>query len=290
MTQSTQPTTKIAPSIATGWRDNLGAAISHPEVIAKAAQSRIVLLGEQHDRYEIHRWQLHVAAGLAAHRPIVMGFEMFPAHLDPILADWVAGELTEAEFLSRSEWGTVWGFAADLYLPLFRICREMGWPMRGLNVARSLVRRVGAEGWESIPEAEREGLTPARPSPEAYRRFIFDLTGGVRPGRLAQSHDDPAFDRFIRAQEVWDRAFATNLAKAAADFPAALVIGIIGMGHLQFGGGVSWQLRDLGVTDVAVLLPHHSTAPLPQPEAADYHFTLVAEPPDPHQAETKVAR
>lgn len=243
------------------WRIAGRPDCAHAEAIAWLADGDAVLLGERHDRADHHRWQLQVAAGLLSHRALVMGFEMFPARLDRVLAEWVAGELTEAAFLERAEWGTVWGFPAHLYLPLFHFCREAGVPMIGLNCRRDLVREVGAGGWAAVPEEAREGLTPARPSPPAYRQFVFDLTGGPRPGRAAQSPDDTAFDSFLRAQEVWDRAFATRIAAATARPGAPLVVGIIGMGHLQWGGGVPWQLADLGIDRVRVALPETPCAP-----------------------------
>lgn len=269
---------------APGWTQG-GQPVAHDRLIAALAQAPAVLLGEQHDRADHHRWQLHVAAGLAAHRPVVMGFEMFPARLDPVLADWVAGRLDEDSFLTRAEWGTVWGFAAELYLPLFRFCREMAVPMVGLNVARELVRAVGVGGWGAVPEDQRQGLTPARPSTATYRRFIFDLTGGGRPDRKAATPDDPVFDRFVRAQEVWDRAFATHILRATRRPGAPLVIGIIGMGHLQFGGGVPWQLADLGLQGARVLIPETAGAPVP-PGAADAVFSLPVLSPSaqPHMA------
>jgi uncharacterized iron-regulated protein len=274
----------VSPPGTALWRDAGGAEIAHHALMACVAGAAVVLLGEQHDRADHHRWQLHVAAGLAAHRRLVLGFEMFPARLDPVLAEWVAGALDEASFLDRAEWGTVWGFPAELYLPIFRFCREMRIPMVGLNVRRELVRAVGKGGWESVPAAEREGLTPARPSPPPYRRFIFELTGGARPGREATGPDDPAFDRFVRAQEVWDRAFATRIAGAAARHADALIVGIIGMGHLQFGGGVPWQLADLGIRDVRVLLPVPAGAAMPEPGAADAACRLPPLPDVPQAA------
>lgn len=259
----------------TGWTTDRG-PIAWPDLMADLARAPAVLLGERHDRADMHRWQLHVAAGLAAHRPIVLGFEMFPARLDPVLADWVASRIdTEEAFLARTDWPAVWGFAADLYLPLFRFCREAGVPMVGLNVRRDLVRAVGAGGWPAVPVADREGLDPARPSPPAYRRFIFELTGGAQPDRAAQSPEDPAFDRFLRAQEVWDRAFATHIARAAQRPDQPLVVGIIGMGHLQCGGGVSWQLADLGLPGARVLIPH-DPGNRPAPGAADAAYELPA--------------
>ncbi|ADO42460.1 ChaN family lipoprotein [Ketogulonicigenium vulgare] len=251
------------------WTNAAGARLTHAGLIHQMAPAPAVLLGERHDRADHHLWQMHVIAGLAAHRPVVVGFEMFPARLDPVLAEWVRGALSEAEFLERAAWGTSWGFPSDLYMPIFRLCRDLRLPMVGLNVPRALVRAVGAHGWDGVPQAEREGLTPAAPSPMAYRAFIFELTGGAREGRAAKSADDPAFDRFLRAQEVWDRAFATHILRAARAHPGAQVIGVIGMGHLQHGGGVSHQLADLGLPGSRVLLPVAEGDTMPAPGAAD---------------------
>jgi len=248
-------------------------ALTPASVYAEMARSAVVLLGETHDRAGIHRWQLHVAAGLLAHRPLVMGFEMFPARLDHVLSDYVAGRLDEATFLDKAEWGTVWGFPAELYLPIFRFCRETGTPMLGLNCRRGLVSEVGKGGWDNVPEADREGLTPARPSPEAYRRFIFDLTGGVRPGRKAMDAMDTSFDAFIRAQEVWDCAFATRLA-AAVRPEGPLLVGIIGQGHLKYGGGVPWQLRDFGVDNACVAVTDQISDPIQPEGSADFVYRL----------------
>jgi len=48
---------------------------------------------------------------------------------------------------------------------------------------------------------------------------------------------------------------AEALAAARRQRPDALVVGIIGRGHLEYGYGVPHQLADLGIPDAAVLLP-----------------------------------
>lgn len=256
------------------WFDQDGAAVDPQAVIRRAISAQVVLLGERHDRADHHRWQLHVAAALAASRPVTLGFEMFPARVDPILADWVAGGLTEAAFLRQVEWDNVWGFPPALYMPLFRFCREMDISMVGLNVPRDLVRAVRLSGWDGVSPDLKEELTRPAPSPAIYRKLIFDLTGGRRPGRKAQSPDDPVFDSFVAAQEVWDRAFATRL--AAITRTTRLAIGIMGMGHIQFGGGVPWQLRDLGIDNCFVAIPADKGT-MPDFSAADATMLL------PHQ-------
>ena len=69
------------------------------------------------------------------------------------------------------------------------------------------------------------------------------------------------------AQGVWDRAFATRILAASRRPENPLVVGIIGIGHLQFGGGVPWQLADLGLRPVHTLIAADADA-LPAPGAA----------------------
>ncbi|MCK7515243.1 MAG: ChaN family lipoprotein [Desulfobacterales bacterium] len=66
-------------------------------LVAAMAQREAVLLGEQHDDADHHRWQLQMLAALHAQRPnMVIGFEMFPRRVQPALDRWVAGELHDA--------------------------------------------------------------------------------------------------------------------------------------------------------------------------------------------------
>ncbi|KAA0968139.1 ChaN family lipoprotein [Aureimonas fodinaquatilis] len=238
------------------WIDVPGAhVVPHEEALRKAACQPAILLGETHDDAAVHRWQLHVAAGLLAlGKNIALGFEMFPRRVQPVLDLWVADRLSPEEFLEQSGWGKVWGFPAELYWPLFHFCRQFRVPMRALNCERPLVSNVGKLGWEAIGDVEREGITPAKPATDAYRRYLFGLAGPRNVAGRPASPDAPEFDRFVRAQQTWDRAFACRIAETLAELQNHLVIGIIGRGHLEYGHGTPFQLRDLGV-ESSILLP-----------------------------------
>jgi uncharacterized iron-regulated protein len=243
--------------VATWLDPDSGALLDHVDLMQEVSQSNVLLLGETHDRYDIHRWQLHVCAAMRSLRnDIAIGFEMFPRRLQPVLDDWVAGKLDQQAFLEVAEWGKVWGFAAELYLPIFHFCREFAVPMLALNCYRELVTRVGKEGWDAILLDERDGLTPSANATPAYRQYLFDITGGGSPARKVTAPQAPEFDRFLRAQQTWDRAFACNIAKARATDKPPLVIGIIGRGHLEYGHGTPFQLTDLGIDKVTTLLPN----------------------------------
>jgi uncharacterized iron-regulated protein len=133
-----------------------GREIAQGALLREVANSQAVLLGETHTVYEIHRWQLQVTTVLHALRPnIAVGFEMFPRAKQGVLDDWVAGKFSTEAFLQAVDWPTVWGYDANLYLPLLHFCRQQQVKMLALNCHRPLVTRVGKEGWAAIPEDER---------------------------------------------------------------------------------------------------------------------------------------
>lgn len=246
---------KSGPCGATGeWRmpDDKTTPPTDPQaLIERLARQQVVLLGEMHDSAEDHRWQLHVLAQLHSRQPkLALGLEMFPRRLQPILDQWVAGELAEDEFLKRSEWDTVWGYDAALYLPLLHFARMHRLPMLALNIERSLADMIGKQGWENVPETQKEGISrPAAPS-GAYLKILRQ----VFEHHPAKARGESNFPRFVEAQTVWDRAMAEGIAQHLNKVPGSLVVGIIGAGHVRHGHGVEHQLRALGIEAVAGLM------------------------------------
>ncbi|WP_341649741.1 ChaN family lipoprotein [Thauera humireducens] len=188
-------------------------------LVASMAKREVVLLGEQHDDADHHRWQLQMLAALHAQRPdMVIGFEMFPRRVQPVLDRWVAGELSERQFLDQVEWDKVWSMPAELYLPLFHFARLNRVPMVALNVEQGLTRSIATRGWDDVPEAEREGVGRAAEPPSAYVDFLFDIHrehARMRGrGDKEASRDEPAFRNFVESQLAWDRAMAEALVAA----------------------------------------------------------------------------
>lgn len=257
-----------------------GNAVAPDQIMRSAAETGIVLMGENHASLEHHRWQAQTLAGLHALKPyMTIGFEMFPRTVQSALDRWSSGELSQAAFLTESRWSEVWGFDADHYMPLFDLARQNRLPMLALNVDRSLVGRIGREGWSAVPKGERQGVSKPAPASEAYKdslaRVFMTKMQHATPGGSWGEHNDSSqqkadykpeitvetvmamesFTRFVEAQLVWDRAMAEALLTAKRADPERLVVGVMGSGHLDGGHGVPHQLAAMGWTDVSVLLP-----------------------------------
>jgi hypothetical protein len=232
--------------------------------MADLAERDVLLLGEIHDSEAHHIWQLQVIAAMHGLRGnIVIGMEMLPRSVQPILDKWVANELTPEAFLQLSNWYDYWQFDADLYMPILQFARINRIPVMAINVDRSLVVSVREQGWAAIEPSKRSGITDPAPVSSGYLDLLaatFGLhsahgSGESKNPSAGEVKTDPRFLRFVEGQSLWDRAFAQGLAEAWQRDRDALVIGIMGSGHVVFGYGVANQLADLGVQDVGTAAP-----------------------------------
>jgi uncharacterized iron-regulated protein len=238
-----------------GWQVPDGDALEATTLFDRLSQDQVVLLGERHDSAPHHRWQLDTLQALFARRPaLVVGLEMFPRRVQPVLDAWVRGELSEDEFLRRTDWNNAWRFDAALYLEIFRFARDRHIPMQALNVDGALVRAVRRNGFAGVPEGQREGISAPAPASAGYIAWLGGIFSQHAHG-FAVKADDARVARFVETQLLWDRAMAQGLQQALAQHPGALVVGLMGSGHLVHGYGVPHQLANLGVRRQATLLP-----------------------------------
>lgn len=228
------------------------------------ANSRTFLLGEHHDNAEHHRWQLQMVTALHIKKQdIRLGLEMFPRKAQPILDQWVAGELTEQEFLKAVNWAEYWRFDPDLYMPIFHYARMNKIPMHALNVERSLIQQVGKLGWDNVSEDIKEGVSKAAKASRGYQELLANvfMQHGSKHGDGDSTEDieniiaQPGFQRFVESQSVWDRAMAEVIAEVKKDHPDSTMISIVGSGHMMYFFGIPEQLTALGVERPTVLIP-----------------------------------
>ena len=267
-------------AVAGRWLEpSTGKVLDASHLLSRLSKKAVVLLGESHMVNEHHLWQAQTLSGLLAYkRNLAVGFEMFPRHTQETLDEWAKGTLSESSFLKKVGWNKVWVYDSDFYMPLFNIVRQNRLSMIAINVDRKLISRVGSEGWKAVPLAERKGLTDPRPASTAYRQTLAEIYELKRQHgsstveqpdtdevpkeeeseaktSLSEVMESEGFARFVDAQLTWDRAMAEALWKVRKNNPDTLITGVLGRGHIEHRYGVPHQLEDLGIRDVAVLLP-----------------------------------
>ena len=120
-------------------------------LLERLADKRVVFVGESHDRYEDHLNQLAIIAGLQAQgKDLAIGMEFFQQPFQPHLDAFVAGEMSEADFLRQTEYFERWRFDYRLYRPILRFARDNRIPLVALNLEKEITDQVGDGGIASL--------------------------------------------------------------------------------------------------------------------------------------------
>jgi uncharacterized iron-regulated protein len=223
------------------------AEISLEQAAGKFPSPGIVYVGEFHDNAAHHAAQLAVIQSLDKRkRPIAVGLEMFQHIEQSILDAWVAQALSEEEM--RRAFARNWSNDWYLYRDIFMYCRERNIPMIGLNVPRSITRKVAQNGFESLTPEEIGKLPPivCRVDRE-YEEFLRRVLG---------SHgSESGFRRFCEAQLVWDTAMAIYTLEYLKNHPAHTVVVLTGMIHAWKKAAPEQAARENADVEQAVIQP-----------------------------------
>lgn len=242
---------------------NLDAPLRLDTLVSQLASKRVVFVGETHDRYDNHLNQLAIIRRLHQLDPnLVIGVEYFEQRVQPKVDDYIAGRITEDEFLRATDYFRTWGYDYRLYAPIFRFAREQHIPVRALNVPGSLPSAVAKVGIAGLSAQQRASL-PAdmQPADEAYKarlREAFELHQGAKPG---------AFDHFVEAQLVWDEGMAASAASYLNANPDRRMIILCGAAHVAFGSGIPSRLERRTHASYAIVLNSGEEI---EPHIADY--------------------
>jgi uncharacterized iron-regulated protein len=229
------------------WDVAAKAEISLEQAAGNLPSPGIVYVGEFHDNAAHHAAQLAVIQSLDKRkRPIAVGLEMFQHIEQSILDAWVAQALSEEEM--RRAFARTWSDDWHLYRDIFIYCRERNIPMIGLNVPRSITRKVARNGFESLTPEEIGKLPPivCRVDRE-YEEFLRRVLG---------SHgSDSGFRRFCEAQLVWDTAMAVYALEYLKSHPERTVVVLCGMIHAWKKAAPEQAARENAKVEQTVIQP-----------------------------------
>ena len=258
---------------------NKGVDVSPDEVAATLADASIVLVGEAHTSMESHRVQAAVIAALQrAGRKVTIGLEMFPADAPTAPFDrWLRGGIDEAALLRESGWYDYWGYPWGYYRDVFLLAKQHRLSIRGLNAPRAVVSMVGRRGLAGIGGIERGQIAPTIDTTnEEHRQLFLAYVGGhsdtpaPASGSAARGHGagmpPETLQRMVEAQCTWDATMAFHAAELLKDNadPKAVVVVLVGSGHVAYGLGIARQARAYTDKRVATVLPIAVTAGKPE--------------------------
>ena len=211
-----------------------------PELMNKLRSERLLYVGETHTAFADHLLQLEVLRAMAA-RPkgLAVGVEWFQARFQPVLDNYLAGEIGEAEMLRQTEYYQRWRFDYRLYRPIIQFAKDNGIPIVALNASRELtdeISRVGINGLR--PELREELPDSYDVTDKDYEAKLHEMFKAHDVHRHGAASEDGAFDRFVEVQLTWDETMAQNVADYLNANPGGRILVLAGKGHIGGRSGI----------------------------------------------------
>lgn len=237
---SAQPPT---PSLSQSWStgtllDSAKQPVDASKLLPKFATANVIYLGETHDSATDHAAQLQWLQQLYQQNPnLAIAMEMFQQPYQSILDRYLAGELSDAELVDRSQYDQRWGFPWEYYRPILQFARQHHLPVIALNVPTEITHKVSRQGLDSLRWSDRRWI-PARSAihlePDSYRDRLRQIYDEMHQGK----GNSRGFEAFFQAQVLWDETMADRLSRFVKTNPKTLVVTIVGQGHLLYGEGI----------------------------------------------------
>ena len=222
-----------APQLGDILHTATGHYINRDALMAAVAHYPLVYIGEVHDNPASHRLQLEVLTALAAQRgaKVALATEMFNREQQPILDQWVAGELSEKEFVKQVRWFDNWGSDFEHYRALLMFCRDNRIPVVGLNVPKALGRKVSMTPLDALDEESRSQL-PDMDMSDSYQRAMIETIFGAHGAGSAM------VESFYRRQTLWDETMAASVSEYMGQHPQQQMVVVAGGWHVEYGFGI----------------------------------------------------
>jgi uncharacterized iron-regulated protein len=244
------------PVVLDGITDTAtGQLLSPAQLAARLKDVGILFVGEEHTNQDFHDVQLQAIRLLhEAGRPVIIALEMFPYTEQATLDRWIGGAYTEQGFLSLGDWYGNWGYHWNFYRDIFLYARDHGLRMVAVNSPREVVRRVRASGFGELSPDEAAHFPPrlAPESEEHQRMYRAFFTSDDALHMNAE-----ALEGLYRAQVAWDATMGWNALKALEQDGRkdAIVVVLIGAGHVTYGLGSERQIDPYFEGRIASLIP-----------------------------------
>lgn len=209
------------------------------QMMPTLSKANVVYLGETHDSREDHQNQLKIIQELyQGHNKIAIAMEMFQRPYQSAVNQYLAGNLTEKEFLEKSEYKKRWGFPWENYAPILRFAKEKQLPVLALNTPSEITRKVASQGLESLTASERRLIPPFSEILTDNQEYRQRLLAVFQKHQAVSHGSNHGADLFFQAQVLWDETMAEGVAKFVKAHPDYQVIVLAGQGHIIYGYGI----------------------------------------------------
>lgn len=235
----------------TFWSTATGERLTPAQVLDRAADSRVLIVGERHDNADHHRLQAWLTRGVMARgrRPAVV-YEMMETDEQEAIDAWRAtgpadaSGLGEALAWSKSGW-PAWTY----YAPVANAALAHGLPVLAGNLPMGTVRRLAREGLPALDAGLANDLGLLAPDATAVSEGLAEDVRSGHCGLMPEAMLAP----MAAVQRARDAMMARVVANGLAAPDTDMAVLIAGNGHVREDRGVPLRLSNFDVPPDQVL-------------------------------------
>lgn len=246
--------TPVAPAPGPGFAERYRVVASatreettFEHMVSRLSRAKVIFVGEQHDDPATHAAEVELLDAIGrSGRPVILSLEMFERDVQGTLDDYLAGRVTEEQFLARSR---PWPRYATDYRGLVELAKKRGWRVLAANVPRPMASAVGRAGLAvldtlSVPGRAHAAAELSCPKDDYRARFLAETRShSAGSGPAPQPGDTlptALAERFYLAQCVKDETMAESIVAALRSAPRnAIAVHYNGSFHSDYGHGAA---------------------------------------------------
>lgn len=243
------------------------------EIIPHILRKPVIYIAERHTDYEDHKVQLKVIMNLHEQgRKFAIGMEMFQRPFQKVIDDYLAGAISEMEFLKSTEYFKRWQFDYHLYREIVEYAKAKNIPVIALNIWTEIVKKVSSEGLDSLSDIEKREIPESmNMSDAAYQEKLRD----VFRQHQHSNKEGRNFENFYQAQILWDETMAHSIDAFLKKNPDYQMVVLAGTGHIMYDSGVPNRVHRLNGKEYVTIIPNNGSV---DADLGDYLYSAESIP------------
>ncbi len=215
-----------------------GRTLTLKQLAQEIKNNQVIYIGENHDNSSHHLVQLYIIKTLYnQNKRIAIGMEMFQSKFQDVVNEYIFGNMSEQQFLDKTEYNKRWGYDYSLYKPIIDFAKTNNIPVIALNIECEVIKDISKKGISKLHASDLNKLPKHIDfTNNKYRKFLYKIF------KDHPNQNKKAFEQFYSIQLVWDEYMAERIDSFLRQNKEYQVVILAGNGHIVHGYGIPQRL------------------------------------------------
>jgi len=227
-----------------------GRTLTLKQLLQEIKNNQVIYIGENHDNSSHHLVQLYIIKTLYnQNKRIAIGMEMFQSKFQNAVNDYIFGNMSEQQFLDKTEYNKRWGYDYSLYKPIIDFAKTNNIPIIALNIESEVIKDISKKGISKLHASDLNKLPIHIDfTNNKYRKFLYEIF------KDHPNQNKKSFEKFYSIQLVWDEYMAEKIDSFLKNNEKYQIVVLAGNGHIVHGYGIPQRLFDRNKLEYTAIL------------------------------------